>query len=161
MRVNILCLTGAIVALACLALPWGTVTNHEHLGDWEHTSTTEYRLTDPVNFEGDAHLTSIFEIVVLGGIISIFTSLGGFVQVLGVMSYYDHMGHYLEGMSVPTYWITAHFSLGAGFYLAVFAAIVTLLSVLFPFGIRGSGIYNPLSGEKPTMLQRLLVWGWK
>ncbi len=163
LRVNILCLAGAALALICLALPWGIETNHEATPDYPagYDFHTQLRLTDPINFEGDAHLTSILMIVILGGVISAISPLGGFVQLLGVMSYVAHMGRYTEALSVPIPWITAHFSYGGGFYLAIFAVLVTLLSTMIPFGIRGFSLYNPISGERPTIRQRLLVWDWR
>jgi hypothetical protein len=162
-RVNLLCLAGVAIALTSLAFPWTIVTSHWYPPSGEITSTEGYRLTDPLNFEGDKPLTLIFEIVVVGGILSIFTPLGGFVQIFGIMNYSYHMRHYSPVIPIPTFpgdTLVAYFSYGPGFYLAILAAIVTLLSILISFGLRGRSFYTPLPGVKSTIRQRLLVWGW-
>ncbi len=162
-RVNLLCLAGVAIALTSLALPWTIVTSHWYPPSGEITSTEGYLLTDPLNFEGDRPLTSIFEILVVGGILSIFTPIGGFVQLFGVINYSYHMRHYSPVIPIPTNpsdTLVPYFSFGPGFYLAILAGVVTLLSMLILLGLRGSGLYTPLSREKPTIRQRLIVWGW-
>jgi hypothetical protein len=157
LRVNLLCLAGALIILVSLALPWGIETTG-YIGS-EIGYRYPIQLTDPINFMGDERLTSIAVIVVLGGVISIFTPLGGIIQLLGVVSYFRHMAPSVGTLPGPAYFIWSRFSFASGFYLAVFATAVTLLSVLVPVGVRYRHVYHQFSERKLSLLQRMVVWG--
>jgi hypothetical protein len=140
----------------CLALPWSTAV-------WEPPGYTEhYYLPDEVEMhvgpESDERMIFAMVVLIVGAIISLFTPLGGLIQLLAVVDYFIEVQSQLGTipMSGPQ---DVHFYLDMGFYMAIWATLLTCLSAIIPFGLGYSGVYSPFSGRKLPFKQRLLVWG--
>jgi len=154
MRVNVCCLIGAVVALLCLALPWSTSA-------WEPGSYKEhFYLSDKVYTAvgGEPRLIITMIVLIVGGVASLFTPLGGFVQFLAVANYLRELGPRI-GTVPMTGPQVVHFYFDIGFYLAIWSTLLTLLSATVPFGFGYSGLYSPFSKRTLSWKHRLLVFG--
>jgi hypothetical protein len=156
MRINICSLFGAVLALMCLALPWSTQV-------WEPPGyTVHYYLSDEVEMRvgHEPYERTIFAMttLIVGATVSLFTPLGGLILLLAVVDYFVEIGGQV-GVFPTTGPQDIHFYLDLGFYMAIWATLLTCLSAIIPFGLGYSGLYSPLSGRKLSSKQRLLVWG--
>jgi hypothetical protein len=140
----------------CLALPWSTqvwvppdYTEHYYISD---------RVEMRVGHEPYERAIIALTTLVVGATVSLFTPLGGLILLLAVMDYFAEIGSSV-GVFPTTGLQDIHFYLDMGFYLALWAALLTCLSAITPFGLGYSGLYFPLSDRKLSLRQRLLVWG--
>ena len=145
-RVNMLALSGAIIAFICIALPWTTISTVP--------PTTEMTLADrPLFFYLEGSLSSVSAyLFIVGAALSVVTTLGAFVQLGGLFWFWwDFSG----SMGINAYRMpgaVTEEAFGIGFYLSVLAILLVAVAIILPLGI---GYHRRMKSR----LSRLLVWG--
>lgn len=157
-RVNLVCLVGAVLALVSVALPWGLQTPAEVTVTGHHPPSSPIYLTDTMDFLGNRDMLSLAAVMLIGAIFSMLTPLGGCLQLSGVIYYYSLIWNHIGFVPSLGFGYGSYFWLGLGFYTAVAASAVTLVSMLWPVGFEYSGLYYPFSRRRLSPAERLLVW---
>lgn len=147
LRVNLLCVLGAFIAFAAVALPWIAATLTGAAG-----------IRTPVQIDHNLYQSMIDDsagmvgawIFIFGSAAAFMTPLAGFAQLIGLLWWWGSARGSL-GTSVlgSLTWTT---ELGNGFYLGVFAVAVVLVSFIFPIGFG-------YLGRRGSIKARLFAWG--
>lgn len=127
-RVNILCLVGAIIAIITMNLPW--LSNSMVLsavGESPLYLATNFQYT--YSFAGGLQWASI--IFVLGALIALFTSIGGFIQLAGVSCFIGAVYTIDDPLN--------RFSIELNIALGVVSASISIISMIKPIGINFKG----------------------
>lgn len=143
-RLNALALSGALIAIVCIALPWSTLTTSPPAPDM----TIEQR---PLLYYLSGNLaTPSAYIFIAGSAIAVATTLGVIVQMFGLvwfwLAFAGSMGTYpgMGGMLEESF--------GIGFYLSILAMLTVATSIILPLGL---GYHR----RRKTACGRLFVWG--
>ena len=136
LRVNVLCLIGAILAVLSLFLPW-TLTQDRETGDTDTLGAFDYGETFPDNFR---YAVTLF---LIGTAAAFFTPLGGLLQLIG------SIGFVMTALTstFPEFQIT----FWAGSAMAMFSAALVVIGLASPLGI-GYG------SDKEIGIARLLTF---
>ena len=147
-RVNMLCLAGALLALAAIGVPWfthQTVSAHPLITEYE--SHNLYMVLDE-SFGMQAMLAAI---VFIGGSAAAFvTPLGGFAQAFGVFWFWQTR-YAIVGTLTSNDWIDKNY-FDSGFFLGIVASAMVVASMFVPIGI-GYVL------RRKTLKARLVIWG--
>lgn len=142
LRVNLLCVIGALLALLAVALPWLMTSSSSGQGGVEY-NLYWYATEDSVWKIGAM-------VFILGSAAALVTPLAGIPQLIGVLWWWGSAKSSIGTSDVGSQvWTTG---LGYGFWLGLFAAAVVLASLLFPIGFG-------YLGRKGSVKARLFSWG--
>lgn len=147
-RINLLCLAGALMAMAAMGLSWFT---HQTVS--AEPVITTYDRTSLFMFIGQdlGVQTLLAALVFLGGSAAAFvTPLGGFAQVFGIFWFWQAR-YVLVGTLAGSDWIDKNY-FDSGFYLGIVASALVLSSMFLPLGI---GYIL----RRKTLRTRLIIWG--
>ncbi len=147
-RVNMLCVAGALLALAAIGIPWFT---HQVVS------------VDPFHIENDSHnlylvidqsygmQAMLAAIVFICGTAAAFvTPLGGFAQAFAVFWFWQTRNG-ITGTLTSSDWIDKNY-FDSGFYLSIIACAMVVASMFVPLGI-GYVL------RRKTLRARLINWG--
>lgn len=148
LRLNALCLAGALLALVAIGLPWFT---HQTISSQplvtQNESHSLYMVLDQ-SFGIEAMLAAL---IFLGGTALAFvTPLGGIAQAIGVLWFFQTR-YLIVGTLLTPGWIDRNY-FDSGFYVAIVATGLVLVSMFLPLGI---GYIL----RRKTLAGRLVVWG--
>ena len=165
-RVNLLCLIGASLGLACAFLPWAVASLRLVGGGvdrvWYEVDISGWEIVkDPA--EGLFYLWIALVVFISGSVIAFLTPLGGLGQLGGIAIYFLSLKNALPYMlPVPLFptpigrVFSDSFSLNVWYYLAILAAIMTLASALFVVRVfPAAGFFAELVSG-PALRERLL-----
>ncbi len=146
-RVNLLAFAGAVIAFACIALPWTTVTT---VPPATEATFAEHTLLSFLDGERSSAGAYVF---IIGATASVVTTFGAFAQLGGLIWLWWDLR---DSMGINSYrfpWGQATDEVfGLGFYVGIIAIVVVAVSILLPLGI---GYRN----RKKSKLSRVLIWG--
>ena len=148
LRVNVLCLAGALIALAALGSPWfthQTVSAHPLITEYE--SHNLFMVLDQ-SFGLEAMLASI--VFIVGTAAAFVTPLGGFLQAFGVFWFWQ-VRHAITGTLATSGWIDKNY-FDYGFYMGIISCALVVSSMFIPLGI---GYIL----RRKTLWARLTIWG--
>lgn len=145
MRVNVLCLAGAILSLACCLLAW--TVSHAHT---TKMGTEEIELTAPEFALGStwadtyhSYLQQIpswgsvvlgAQVFLIGIALSFVTPLGGFAQLAGIVLFRVSINDYVGSkQGVGPGIVSVSTSVNFAFYLSAVGALVVIMSLFFQF----------------------------
>jgi len=154
-RVNVLCLIGAVLAVTCIGLPWAI--DIQYPDEW----TRHYNLPngpEAIGVIDEEHMLFITLVFVLGAYLSFLSPLAGVVQLIGIVGYCTEVSPHLGDSPTSGGCAWDHITFDIGFYLAIWAAALTFLSILFPFGSGYSEVYRPFSKKSLPSRDRYLTW---
>ncbi len=142
LRVNLLCLLGAVIAVVALFLPWAMTP--DHLG--EEIGIGAFDFDEPLS--GGSEFPDSFRysvtLFIIGTVLSFLTPLGGIPQIVGSVGFVS---------TVLTSRIPEHDLIpGIGVVIALLAAGIVILSFLEPVGTGYS------RNQEPTLAAKLLTW---
>jgi hypothetical protein len=145
LRINLLCVMGAFIAFAAIALPWRTT---ELSTSYMQTSPLEYNLYDMIT-ENSTWSVGAW-IFILSSAAAFVTPLAGPTQLMGLLWWWGSARNTL-GTSVvgDQTWTTG---LGNGIWLGALAVAVVLTSFFFPIGFG-------YLGRRGSIMARLFAWG--
>ncbi len=174
MRINGVCLLGAILGIVSLTVPCVAVTI-EHSSLFSNGRITYSHLflyltssafTGPEADLGNLMTKAPPEFLLaptaflLGIALSLITPLGGLSMALGMVEYGRIVGsNDFNAMFASTGSAATSIHWGAALYIGILATILVLLSVLLPFGPGHTSIRDVLSFNRNHLKERLLVWG--
>jgi hypothetical protein len=131
-RVNILCLVGAIVGVLSLFLSW-VATQDTSSGQISYLGAFDFD-TFPSTF----HLS--VDLFLIGTVIAFFLSLGGILQLMG------SAGFLLTSMTYATYGqLEVHFWYGA--IIALASSLLVIIGLIVPYGY-GFGTGSSSAAER-------------
>lgn len=143
MRINMLCLIGAVIAVLSLSMPWVVIQTDESN---DLTYIGAFELDDPITGIRSLPETLHYSLTIfmIGTVIAFFTPLGGIPQLMGSLGVFlTTITTKLEDGQMGVY-------LGAG--AAVIGSVCVIMSLLAPLGI---GYYV---GHRWGISGRLLTW---
>jgi len=147
-RVNLLCLAGALMALAAVGVPWFThQMAYTNPPITEYDSHSLYMVLDQ-SYGIEATLAGI--VFIAGTAASFATPLGGFAQAFGIFWFWLARNE-ITGTLTSEQWIDKNY-FDSGFYLGIIACATILASMFVPIGI---GYIL----RRKTLAARLAVWG--
>ena len=147
-RLNLLCLLGAILALAAIGAPWFThQTVQAHPLITQYDSHNLFMVLDQ-SYGVDAMVAAIM--IVAGTGAAFATPLGGFAQAFGIFWFWQTRSG-IAGTLTTNDWIDRNY-FDAGFYLGIIACGIVLASMFVPLGV------GYLLRRK-TLRARLFIWG--
>jgi len=146
---NILCLSGAILGIVAIFLPW--MVYHSDSPDLSYVDSRGFSLLELMQMgtPGILHGFIVFGIVLIGGsIIAFFSGIGGFVQLIGVIFLFKEIAYYPLSIAVPP---DIDVIAGLGAYIGLLASLITITSILMPIQI------GTLPREK-SIKNRIFAW---
>lgn len=169
-RVNLVCLAGAILGIACVFLPWAVVTE-SLVGDSQaHVVRTvniaPVDLLDISLYPDFAYLMYAAILFAIGSAVAAFTPFGGISQLAGIVIFdlelKDSLPHLLPiSTIIPKPGFTSEYSSSFGpyIYLAILAATLTLASFAVSVRIDVSREIRPKASLSMPIRERLLAIG--
>jgi hypothetical protein len=143
--VNMLGIIGVVLTILSMNMTWLTT----EVDEWEAEDSLTYYsryIGATGDFDRAAYSAALY-LMVAGIVISISSLLGGFVILAGVFSFAigrlmdDSLVYLGGGGSAPA---DASLTLGIGFYVALVAAVIVILSIVNPLDVTVGG-----RGPKP------------
>ena len=170
MRVNIVCLAGAILGIVCVFLPWAVVTLSFVIGGQAHVSRTlGIAPVDFFNNTLDPDLLGLMYAAILftiGSAVAILTPFGGTGQLAGIAFFGLKLKDFLRylipmPMTMPTVGVGWKYSssFGPWFYLGILAAMLTLASFAVSVRFDSSSKYRLKASLRMPIRERLLSIG--
>lgn len=159
-RFNGLCVVGAILGIACIWLQWGTAG----WGYGIHTILEGSEVHISPYWGYPQYLWSV--VYVLGSLVALITPIGGIFQLAGLSSYIMWTrsdlavfpAHMPRLISPEEAHLVAGYRMELAFFIAIIGAVLTLASILLPWGKGYSGIYAPFTLRTLSLRERLLAW---
>jgi hypothetical protein len=144
LRINILCLIGAIIAVVASILPW--LNNLLSLSAGE--SPIDLAFSFHYSKWNGLQLTSI--IFVLGAFVAFFTPLGGIVQLTGVLFFIATVN--AINNEIFAIYAFNRFSIEWNIAFGIVSASISIVSMMIPLGIG-------FKGHSINFSDRLLTFG--
>lgn len=142
-RVNMLCLIGATIGLASIALPWAGTRAGPLL--YEERAFVVWIWDLVQELRGEPGLYVAFILFLGGTILAFLTSIGGIFQAIGLSSFYlneiDRQASMAQHSSFEG-------QFAVGFYLAILSSMLVLVSIVKPLGI---GLDEPLKSWRSRL----------
>ena len=137
LRINILCIAGAVLAVLALFLPWG-VMEAEGTDDVTNLGPFDFKDAEDGGRSFPSNLRYSVTIFLVGAILAFVITLGGLLQFIGSTAFLlTASTSTIEGANF-TYWGGAVFGLAASF--------LVLFSIVAPLGVGyDKGEIGPLS----------------
>lgn len=145
LRVNLLCLAGALLAFAGIAMPWVSTTDIMFVAD-----TTEQHSDSLLAFVGGQNLEIGAFIFIFGTVAALLTPAASLAQLMGFYWMYTVLSPLLDFAQTRTG--LHEVALGLGFYMGLIGAIMVAFSLFIPMGLGFFGRWKGLGGH-------LIAWG--
>ncbi len=146
LRVNALCLIGAIIGLLALSLDWSSLS----LGNVGFSDSPLWVFESSLRSYSITVFLSHFWFAIpfaMGVLIAFYSPIGGLLEGAGLLLFLEEFRFHSYAYSgIPTY---TTFSIG--FTLAVMSFILVISSIVFPYGLAKKDTH-------PWFLDRLFVW---
>ena len=143
MRVNVLCLMGAVLGFFCMiGLHWasGSFGIVDPLG---RGIEADWVIWPPIDYFSTGEMYSLFFVV--GTVLAFFTPLAGLLQLCGITIFAIDLYDIVNGHAGAGTWGAA------GFVLAIVAVSIVLVSLAFPYGVGYIGRPIDLPGRILTI----------
>lgn len=169
-RLNLICLAGAILGVVCVLLPWAVASLHL-VGDGNDNIHYQLDLSPSRFFKNslDEHLLNLeyaAAFFAIGSLAAFFTPFGGLGQLAGIVIFGLKLKDSLYYMlPVPRLIIPQGYSwqrtydFSIGYYLAILAAAFTLASLIISVRTVLPGSVKPKVSIRSPIRERLLSIG--
>jgi len=147
-RINLLCITGALLGIISFILPWMSILRYEIIegemllplpGEWSLLRVIEIHNVQDLLQTSFQFLPIPAILFIFGSLLALLTPLGCFPQAAGLILFpitiIDRIGRHQFYDPSSGYWIFEEVELMIGFYFALIASAITAISLLRPIGI--------------------------
>lgn len=122
-RINVVCLTGAILATLSLFLPWAIV-NSEASGTNVYLGAFDFDEATPITHSLGDNLRYSLLIFMIGTLVAFFSPLGGIPQLMGSL-----------GFVLATFYSSADMMFWTGAAVGIISSAAVFMSMVAPVGI--------------------------
>lgn len=144
LRINLLCVSGALLGFVAMALPWILESERIGAGVWQHYDLNWY-------FYADRGVDVVALVVFLvGSAMAFLTPLGGLFQLAGVLSFATSRSGDIRTITAGE--ITQSLEWGVGLFFAVISSAIVIASLFVPIGIG-------YESKRRSIGKAFLAWG--